>query len=109
MPVCVLAGCRENMPSDYLMRHPAVLKREIERCHADETKTREMASHCEIVMSAAERFIELLKEQQGEPEKFGVRIMEAQAACAKAGLAGDSADCHNVKILLAVVGVNSPE
>lgn len=109
----LLTSCQRDMSSDYLMRHPDVLKQEIERCHANETKTREVASRCEVVMSAAERFIKLLNEQQSNPEKFGVRIMEAQAACAKSILTStstiDTAACHDVKILLAVIGVNSPE
>lgn len=107
--VCLLTSCGQDFSNDYLLRHPDILKREIERCHADEAKTREVARRCEVVMSAAESFIKLLNEQQSNPEQFGIRIMETQTACANINSSSNAEDCRNMQILLAVIGVNSPE
>lgn len=142
LSVIVLTGCRDQYSIDELMVNPSQLKKQIERCHQPELKTREAAARCEVVMTAADRFVKLLDEQQREPELFGLRIMKAQTVCLDAkktyqqarqkvsllesgqvkpaeitaakieANVAETAYQENkraLKVLLAVVGVNSPE
>lgn len=96
--ISLVTGCSERLSKDYLLRHPFVLKREIERCHADEKKTRAIAARCEVVMSAAEQFVQLLGDQQSHPAQFGRRIMEAQLEATIAKFAYDEKAKHVVAL-----------
>ena len=141
--VSLLAGCQSRELSyDYLMLHPDVLKQQIEQCQSSPAKSSDESHRCEIVMSAGQRFVAILNEQENDPEAFGTKIMNAQLDATKAQLADESAHQallklqqdhaseadlvkanlaeqtahktflekrHDVAILLAVIGVNSPE
>lgn len=122
-----LTGCkREALTYSYLMQHPDSLKKEVLRCQSNAEKTNMQATQCEMVMSAAANFSALVEAQQSEPEKFGERIIAAQSACVSAKRAFEEsqksamvrlseiekayqAKCEEVAVLLAVVGLASPE
>lgn len=95
----VLTACQPVMTQEYLLTHADVLKKEIERCHEPGIKSSEDAAHCEVIVSAAEKFIKLLNEQQRDPEEFGVRVMDAQSDCAIKKAALDQAN-QQVAMLL---------
>lgn len=78
-----LISCNENRTYDYYMQHPAVLKQAIKECQSSLEKTKDQAEQCEIVMYAAANIMSLISEQQANPEKFGQRILEAQATYVK--------------------------
>lgn len=71
-----LAGCHHELTYSYLVRHPDVLKDEANRC--DEQK--DASDQCKLVMRAATDFMNALNEQQQDPERFGQKIMQAEAA-----------------------------
>jgi chromosome segregation ATPase len=137
-----LAGCNEAFTYSYLMEHPAVVKREMERCQGLDEKSAEQVNQCALVLQAATDLMSILNEQQMDPENFGQRIMDSELAYTKAydtlreaqqgvdTLKNKNASAaelqvsqdkvnkamksyeetrKEMKVLLAVVGVNSPE
>lgn len=138
----MLAGCNETHTYSYLMQHPAVLKDEFTQCQASIQKTKEQAAQCEIVLNAAANMMTMMNEQQQDPEKFGQRVMDAEAEYvkSKADLSVAQQEVDNlrngkapaaeiaaaqakldklklqndelqqeIKTMLAVLGMNSPE
>lgn len=59
------------------MQHPNVLKKELIKCQTDNS-TQETGKQCQVVISAAQNLMQLIDEQQTDPEKFGQKIMEIQ-------------------------------
>lgn len=137
-----LTGCKEPLSYSYLMRHPQVLKKEIDNCQDDELSSTERAQYCRMIMFAAENMLSYLKQQQESPENFGNRLLSMEMKVAKTKLAlreaqkvlnalleKDSADkelrqakekrdelktlykeqCQEMKVMLAVIGINTPE
>lgn len=86
-----LSACQSQQTRAYLLTHPDELKKEIERCHEPGIQTDAHAAHCAMVMSAADKFIKLLDDQQRHPEEFGMRVMDAQVVCAAKKAALDNA------------------
>jgi LAS superfamily LD-carboxypeptidase LdcB len=138
----LLTGCKEKQSYTYYLQHPLVLKQAVSDCQSSNAKTKEQEEQCDIVMSAANKILELINEQQSHPEEFGQRILDEQrqhaklkeqAVKAKAVLASlkqkpaSSVElraaqddlykarkaCYEqaqqIKILLAVLGLSSPE
>jgi hypothetical protein len=89
-----ISACHADMTRTYLLTHPEQLKKEIEVCHEPGSQTAEHNNYCEMVMSAADQFIKMLNEQQRDPENFGMRVMDAQIACAGKKQALDDAQQH---------------
>lgn len=128
-----------NYSLDYLVEHPLLLKDEIEYCQSLANKTPAQAQRCETAMTAGATLMALLSERQQDPEKFGQRVIDNEVACVKARQAYQAAqqgadvkqlrgnelqEAHKkvaeakqlyedkrkeVKALLAVIGMNSPE
>jgi hypothetical protein len=124
----MLTGCQEKKNYGYWMQHPAQIQRELERCHATE------APQCAEVRRAASDFTALLREQQMDPEKFGQKVLTAEYQLAQLKHEWQQAKAvyrvernsdtlqkmesaqkaywgkkEEVRILLAVIGVTSPE
>jgi hypothetical protein len=89
-----ISACHADRTRAYLLTHPEELKKEIEVCHEPGIQTAEHNHYCEMVMSAADSFIKMLNEQQRDPENFGMRVMDAQIACAGKKQALDDAQHH---------------
>lgn len=76
--VSLVSGCnQEKSSARYLMRHPEVLQKEFDKCHAD------LSAHCEMVRQAALSFDELSQERASDQEGFGKKIMEAEMELVK--------------------------
>lgn len=138
----LLTGCKEKQTYTYYLQHPLVLKQAVSECQSSSEKIKEQEEQCDIVMSAANKILELINDQQTHPEGFGQRILDEQreyaklkeqAVKAKAALvslkqkpasslelraAQDDLykakkacyeQAQHIKILLAVLGLSSPE
>lgn len=135
----LLSACQKKLTQNYLFTHPSVLKAELNNCYARDNKSNEQITYCEMVEKTANEFSALLIEQQQAPEKFGQRIMQAQTNCLEAkdalkkakgtlaklskndstfadsqssfqaGLQLKEKTCQEVKNLLAVMSLSSPE
>ena len=117
------------MSYGYLMQHPACLKREVERC-----KEMMEAQQCAEVRRASADFTTILNEQQMDPEKFGKKMLAAEYQLAQVKHEWQQARAvyraernsdtkqrmesarkvylekkEEVRALLAVIGVQSPE
>jgi hypothetical protein len=75
----VLTGCNEKQTYSYYMRNPEVLKKAVMRCQSNTQTSKEDIAQCEIVLYSATKMIALVNEQQENPEKFGQRILDAEA------------------------------
>ena len=80
LAVCMFTGCKENLSHSYLMQHPLVLKKEVTRCQSLVDKSSDQATQCASVMSAARDMMAIINEQQEDPEKFGQKILDTEAA-----------------------------
>jgi hypothetical protein len=104
--VAALSACADRHEGDlksYLMQHPRVLTREVTQCQQADTSD-QPTPRCKTVLEAAGEVMTLIEAHQRNPQAFGQRILDAQMQLAKTGQNGDE-----VKTLLAVVGLNSPE
>jgi hypothetical protein len=103
--ICVfLCACREEENPNlktYLLMHPHVLSKEVAACQDGAVQS---SPRCQQVIEAAGEMSTLIDEHQRNPLAFGQRILEAEMLAAKTG-----GDQDQVRILLAVVGLNSPE
>lgn len=105
--LCVGCTDQEKLSAAYFMHHPKLLKEEALHCQSLDNKTPDEVTFCDMVMSAATSFAAIIDEQQSSPEKFGQKIMDAEAACVKAQNPQD-ASCEDVKIYMAVMSLSSP-
>ncbi|MBX3709751.1 MAG: EexN family lipoprotein [Gammaproteobacteria bacterium] len=79
----VLTGCHEKHTYSYYMQHPEVLKKAVATCQSSRLLSKEQVAQCEVILYSATNMISLINEQQADPEAFGQRIMDAQAAYIK--------------------------
>ena len=79
--VACLAGCQQQqtLSYSYLITHPAVLAKKSNYCEQNRSLSQE-DEECKTVMRALTDFTALVREQQFGPEKFGEKIMQAEAA-----------------------------
>lgn len=121
-----LSSCTQNYTYSYLIQHPAVLKKELDKCEANLNFSSEERAQCGIVMEAARHVSEFINELQENPEQFGQQILNAQLSLIKlkdniqqakqTGLDEkisaakkayrDKQD--DINSMLAIVGMNSP-
>jgi hypothetical protein len=104
LALIALSSCVERESSDlytYFMLHPSVLKKEIAACNKQNLL---VTPRCQVVMRAAEQIVELIDQQQRDPQAFGQHILKVEMQAAKTG--GTSTE---LKILLAVAGLSGPE
>jgi len=81
----MLSGCGEELSADYLMRHPAELKSEADRCQVKSyNSTTSSSPYCAMVLKTISEFMKLVTEQEIEPEAFGHRVLKVQMETAKA-------------------------
>jgi hypothetical protein len=74
--VLILSGCRDQaMTYSFLVTHPHVLEREIDRC---QVLLIAEADNCDVVRRAARDFSDLVRDRGANPEGFGKRILAAQ-------------------------------
>lgn len=114
IPSIALSGCQEKYTYEYLMEHPKALKKVIDQC---QSRSPLDDAVCKTAERAADDFNELLLEQQSNPERFGERIMAQEIACVdmRTKAADQSSPtvkketCRKARVMLAVVGLNSPE
>lgn len=80
-----LYGCKDDNSYEYLVTHPAVMKKKMDAC-ARESKmaTNAEKQRCEIVINASTKFMAIVAEQQTDAEAFGVRVLNAETAYANA-------------------------
>lgn len=113
LPLILLTGCNEKPTPTYLMQHRDKLERAMENCQSSIDQKDD--AYCKMVGQAVEDFNNLITEQQSNPELFGQKIMDQEIACAKAkNDKNANADqlaksCDQVEVMLAVVGLSSPE
>ena len=105
-----ITGCQSNTYTiDDLMQHPDTLQQAYLRCTNGENTN---ASQCTIVIQAAREFSSLAEERNQDPEKFGRRIMDLQAAMAT-GLKPDSAayqqQADELRAMYAVIAATTQE
>jgi hypothetical protein len=78
----VMTGCEQKRSYSYYMQHPGALREAVGRCQSSALpKSTDQAAACEIALYAASNVMSLLREQQTDPEAFGQRILDAEAAC----------------------------
>lgn len=103
-------ACRERSESSDLYAHlllnPDILKNEMAACQDAASFAKETTPRCMTVIKAADQMMALLEEQQKYPEKFGQKILRAQMELSKSDTIENR---DNVKLLLLVVGLSSPE
>lgn len=80
-----LSACDSSDQADtysYLLMHPHILKREMNACQKQVQIGEEPTTHCGLVDKAASQMMELIEEQQKNPEKFGqdVLLLQLQAS-----------------------------
>jgi hypothetical protein len=98
--VFTLSGCEDQNNYQYLVTHPAVLKKRMEACTAaSKSASNEEKQRCAIVVNASTKFMTVVAEQQIDAEKFGVRILTAESdyAVAKAKVAQLQVDLNTLK------------
>ena len=100
-----LASCQQKQTYDYLTQHPILLKQEVDRCQAISEKTEE-DDQCETVMRAANKVMSVMREEEADPEKFGLTVMATQTACF---VNHDQQKCDELKVLNAILALNTPE
>ena len=97
----LLVSCQEPKNYDYLMQHPERLQKELAYCEGSETP------NCLVVKHAADDFSMLVNESHFNPEKFGLKIIQAQQALSQ--MNPSSAEyrqqMQKIKIFYAVVVV----
>lgn len=103
-------ACRERPESSdlyaYLLLNPDILKNEMAACQDAASFAKETSPRCITVIKAADQMMALLEEQQKYPEKFGQKILRAQMELSQSDTIENR---DNVKLLLLVVGLSSPE
>lgn len=103
-------ACRERSESSdlytYLLLNPDNLKNEMAACQDAASFARQTSPRCITVIKAADQMMALLEEQQKYPEKFGQKILTAQMNMSKSDTIENR---DNVRLLLLVVGLSSPE
>lgn len=106
LTMCLLAACDQQQiySKFYLMTHPAMLQKTIQTCHKMQVMAQSFSEQCRIANEANIEMANLVDEQQKNPQAFGQRILEAEM---QYGVKADNGD--EIKILLAVVGLSSPE
>jgi len=74
-----LVGCNEKKTHSYYMRHPKVLEKDLTECQTYSEKSSEQIAQCQTVKYAAANMMSLINELQANQEKFGQRIINAEA------------------------------
>jgi hypothetical protein len=135
----VLTGCKGKMSYSYLLNNPAVFQEEVNRCQLNRDTSKEASARCEKVLFAAANVQSLMDDMMQDPEKFGQKILDEEEACvntkqalhqaeqalnqqqaspeakqvAQDALSKAEKNYHDqhekVQLLLAVVGMGSPE
>jgi len=103
--VVMVTACAQQREDSvaYYLEHPKELSQEVTACQSANL-IQQSAPHCRMVMEAARSLMELIEEHQQSPQAFGQRVLDAQMKYAQTGQ-GE----QQVKALLAVIGLNSPE
>lgn len=111
--IFIMMGCNEKSTYTYLMQHRHELEQAMENCQTSINQKDD--AYCRMVEHAVENFNKLVTEQQSNPELFGQQILDQEIVCAKvkqdknANADQVAKDCDEVKAMLAVVGLTSPE
>lgn len=107
---CSFSACKERGEQNdlytYLLLNPDVLKSEMAACQDAASFAKQTTPRCITVIKAADQMMALIEEQQKYPEKFGQKILRAQMDMSKSDTL---ANRENVRLLLLVVGLSSPE
>lgn len=74
----LLLGCKHQSTYLYLIQHPEALQTELSKCHENDS-----ADTCKIVKRAAQDLVIFNNQRQDNPEKFGLKILQAQETLAK--------------------------
>lgn len=81
----MLAACEDQYNYDYLITHPAVMRKKMDACATmSKLASNVEKQRCQIVMNASTKFMAIVAEQQTDAEKFGVRILATETAYADA-------------------------
>lgn len=129
----LLVGCSSEMHhhnQDFLMQHPKLLQHEFNYCRHRSLNNPDEIRYCQTVQSAANAFVARLSQQQMAPQKFGAQLLAQEMDAAKLRnkiqmlQKGPDAKINaeltvakqelqklenQIKIDLAVIGLNSPE
>lgn len=65
------------------MRHPAILKKELDGCRFVSIKPAAERNRCEVILYAAANVESLINEIRESPEKFGQKILDEEIECVK--------------------------
>ena len=104
--LALLTSCNQKPVIDhaYLMKHPAILENELERCK----KITVADSACEMAREAGHDFFVLINKRQEDPEAFGKVILRDQLMIASSQRVSPS-QREQVEELLAAVAATSAE
>lgn len=137
-----LMGCSQKTTYSYLIEHPTELKNQFDACQSLEQKSPDQVTQCEEVTRAAAYVSAVINEQQQNPEAFGQKVLDIEAANVKLEKAVEEAQQNiaalkakqasaselqsaqqalasaesqlntqrqQLKVMLAVIGLGSPE
>jgi hypothetical protein len=74
----LLLGCKHQSSYLYLIQHPETLQSELAKC-----RNTDSADTCKIAKRAAQDLVIFNNQRQDNPEKFGLKILQAQQTLAK--------------------------
>lgn len=78
-----IVGCKKEWTYTDLIEQPALLDQQIEQCETTHEATEEKAFQCSLVMQASTYFSSLVNQQKENPEQFGERILQAEMLVAE--------------------------
>ena len=123
-----LMGCNEELTPAYLIQHPEILQQKINSCQLDKQKSLDEIKQCRMIMAMATKLQIFIEEQGSDPEEFGEKLLALQknlaadeqalgalkAKNAPADKVNEAKNIYDEKrneiaIMLAVIGMNSPE
>lgn len=83
--VSMLTACEDRYNYQYLITHPAIMKKEMDACDVmGMTASNVEKERCAIVTHANATFMGVVVEQKINAEKFGVRVLTAETDYANA-------------------------
>lgn len=117
--VFALSACGKELSPQYFIEHPDYLKKMISKCDVSNQSTK----LCQTAFQAVDLLNELLPQLEQDPEAFGNKILRAEESCygikvdnsqlstttLKPGDNFPTDPCEQVKILLAVEALTTPE
>lgn len=97
-----LLGCSSWTEVDWI-RHPRELKQQMQHCPAREPSSTE-GQTCKVVMQAAQDLTAMIAKIEQDPEGFGDQLLRLQMQ-----YRGEPDIHQQIEVMLAVLGLNSPE